>query len=69
MVLLVVYEMVTGKFLNSLVTNLVSFSVYVNFTNLRVSFLSHLPLCFIPLLLFRVEGSYLLFYITCRMIY
>jgi len=36
MVLLVVYEILTGEFLNGLVTNLVSFPVYVNFFHVRV---------------------------------
>ena len=40
MVLFVVYETLTGKFLNSLVTNLVSFTVYVNLAHLCASFLS-----------------------------
>jgi len=40
MLLLVVYEILTGEFLNSLVINLVSFPVYVNFAHLCVSFLS-----------------------------
>jgi len=37
MVLLVVYEMLTGEFLKSLVINFVSFPVYVNLAHLCLS--------------------------------
>ena len=54
-----VNEILTGEFLNTLVMNLVSFPIYVNLTHFCVSFFSCFSVCLF-LLLFRMQGSYLL---------
>ena len=67
MVLLVVNEILTGEFLNSLVMNLISFPIYVNFAHFCVSFFSCL-LVSLTLLVFMIEGLYLLLYKICCMV-
>ena len=67
MVLLVVNEILTGEFLNSLVMNLVSFPIYANCAHFCVSFFPCFSVCLF-ILLFRIEGSCLLLYMICFMV-
>ena len=67
MVLLVVNEILTEEFLNNLVMNLVSFPIQVNLDHFCVPFFSRFSVCLV-LMMFRVEGSYLLLYMICFMV-